>query len=198
MSKRLPPGTAPHAANIINVFRRARPEQLAEGLEWYADAHSLARALSPLDVDRGAGVLAALSPVTPWSRNVTLAARAFADGQASGTLEPNVRKANRILTGEHWRDVLSGNKVRAFAACIADPAGADAVVIDRHAFDVAVGRTTDDAARRVLARVGVYGRFVKAYRRAASVLGYSPSQVQAVAWVVWRDALSADGKPRAR
>lgn len=187
MPKRLPAGTAPHASKILATFRRATDDQLAAGVAWYADAHSVALALDPQDVHRAAGVLAALSPRMPWDRNVLLAARTYADGQASGTLGGNCRKAERILNGERWQDVLGGDKVRAFAATIADPTDPDAVVIDRHAFDVAVGRVTDDATRSVLSRKGVYERFAAEYRKVARTVGLSPAQVQAVCWVVWRE-----------
>lgn len=186
-TRTLAPEVTPTAANIIAIFRKATPAQLAEGLEWYADAHSLAVALDPQNVLRAAGVISALSPKQPWGRNVTLATRTYADGQASGTLGFCVRAANRIMSGESVDDVLRGDKTNAFAHVIADPTDPHAVVVDRHAFDIAVGRVTDDETRNVLSRKGVYAIFADAYREAARVLGYSPSQVQAVTWVVWRE-----------
>jgi hypothetical protein len=188
--KALAPEVTPDAANIIRIFREADDAQLAEGLAWYADAHSLAVALDSDDVLRAAGVIAALSVKQDWSRNVILAARAFADGHASGTLGFCVKAADRILAGEHVDTVLRGDKTNNFAHVIADPTDAHAVVIDRHAFDIALGRVTDDETRGILSRKGVYDTFADAYREAAAVLGYSPSQVQAVTWVVWRQTVT--------
>jgi hypothetical protein len=68
----------------------------------------------------------------------------------------------------------------------------DAVVVDRHAFDIAVGRVTNNETRYALGRKGVYGSFAKAYVRAAKTIAretgmdVSASQVQAVTWTVWR------------
>lgn len=184
--KPLAPEVTPDAAHIIRVFRDATESQMAEGLAWYADAHTLAVALDSRNPLRAAGVIAALSVKQDWSRNVVLATRAFAEGHASGTLGFCVKAADRILAGESVDDVLKGDKTNNFAHVIADPTDAHAVVVDRHAFDIALGRVTDDETRGILSRKGVYDTFADAYREAAAVLGYSPSQVQAVTWVVWR------------
>lgn len=196
--KPLPADLTPVVQNIVNMFWSATDEDMAAGLAWYAMAHSIAAELDPDDVRIGAGVIAALSPQLGWSENVRLARKAFADDRASGHTGSNVNKANRILW--HYMDpldVLGGQKVRAFYTAIVEPEHTTAVVIDRHAFDIAVGRVTDGATRGVLARVGVYELFADAYREAArritSELGdyygrraVSPSAVQAVTWLAWR------------
>lgn len=181
----------PNSANIIRVWKQATVAELAEGMAWYSDAHALAVKLSPESPKHAAGVIAALSPMMGWGQNVNLAVRAYADGQASGALFSNVAKANRILAGEAPEDVLGGDKVRAFYGVIADPSS-DAVVVDRHAFDIAVGRVTNNVSRQALGRKGVYGSFAQAYVRAAKAISretgmdVSASQVQAVTWTVWR------------
>lgn len=181
----------PNSANIVRVWEQATVQELAEGMDWYRDAHALAVKLSPSDPASAAGVIAALSPMMDWGQNVNLAVRAYRDGQASGALFSNVAKANRILAGERPEDVLGGNKVRAFYGVIADPSS-DAVVVDRHAFDIAVGRVTNNVTRHALGRKGVYESFATAYVRAAKTISkatgmdVSASQVQAVTWTVWR------------
>jgi hypothetical protein len=177
----------PSTAKILKVYRAATDDQIGRGTSWYADAHSLALALDPKNPRRAAGVIAALSPLMPWDRNVTSAVRAYADGFASGALPNSVKAANRILRGEDPDEVLGGDKVRAFFATIADPAGAETVVVDRHAFDIAVGKTTDDKTRGMLSRKGVYESFAAAYVRAARTVGIAPSQMQAITWVVHRE-----------
>jgi hypothetical protein len=177
----------PSTTRILKVYRQATDDQIGRGMSWYADAHSFARALDPTDPARAAGVIAALSPLTPWDRNMVLASRAYADGFASGTMGNSLRAADRILAGERPLDVLKGSKVRAFYKTIVDPTGTDAVAIDRHAFDIAVGRITDNDTRSALSRKGVYASFERAYVRAAAILGVAPSQVQAVTWVVHRE-----------
>jgi hypothetical protein len=122
----------------------------------------------------------------PWQRNVDLAVKCFAEGGLSGgCLSANVAKANRIMNGEDPLRVLSGDKVRAFFAGIMDTA--EVVCIDRHAFDIAVGRSTDDKTRKVLKSKRVYAAFSDAYIAAAKVAGVSPTVMQSTTWVIWRN-----------
>lgn len=184
--------TRPLASNILDVYRDATVREQSEGRDWYADAHALAVKLDPENPARAAGVLAALSPQTGWGRNVRLAARAYADGYASGTLGRSVRAADAILAGADPDSVLRGPKVNAFYRSIADPTDVEPVVIDRHAFDIAVGRETGDVAREQLTRVGQYERWARAYRRAARTIteetgiDTTAAQVQAITWLAWR------------
>jgi hypothetical protein len=179
----------PTVANVLKVYRSATDAQLAEGIRWYDDAHSLAVALDRDNVKRSAGVIAALSPMMPWGRNVALATRAYADGFASGCLKTSCAKADAILAGADPIDVVGkGDKVRNFYLNIlnpSDPCGG--VTVDRHAFDIAVGRVTDDATRGVISRKGVYDAFADVYREAARIAGIGSAQMQAVTWVVWRE-----------
>lgn len=180
-----------NSANIVRVWEQATVKEMSEGMDWYRDAHALAVKLSPESPRHAAGVIAALSPMMDWGQNVNLAVRAYRDGYASGALSQSVAKATRILNGEDPEDVLGGNKVRAFYGVIADPSS-DAVVVDRHAFDIAVGRVTNNDSRHALGRKGVYESFANAYVRAAKTISkqtgmdVSASQVQAVTWTVWR------------
>lgn len=182
------------AENIIEVFKRASDEQLLEGLEWYADAAAIAISLANGDIGKGAGVLAALSPQKNWGENVNLAARAFKNGKASGHVGNATGKADRIMAGESWQEVLpEGVKTWHFARCI-QAAGEDAwsVCVDRHAIDIALGRYGTDESRKVLDRKGGYDLVADCYRQAAAMLadagfvGITAAQVQAVTWVVWR------------
>lgn len=156
---------------------------------------------------RAVAVIAVLSPQVHWDRNVEMARRAYevhasaengaylAVENARSTwpgLKVNFDKAIRILDGEKPEDVVSGPKVTAFYRAINDPTDPRGVVIDRHAFDVAVGRVMDDKTRGiVLGRAGAYDAFVRAYERATVHLrafypGITPAEVQAVTWVAWR------------
>jgi hypothetical protein len=175
------------ARNILAVYADASDDERQAGREWYADAHTLARELDPDNVERAAGVIAALSPRLSWDLNARYARQAYADGRASGGLKANTDKATRILAGEPPANVLGGRKVTAFADNIARPGTSERVTIDRHAFDIARGRVTSDAEREILSRKGVYDVFCEAYRRVAHDLGdISPAQLQAVTWVAWR------------
>lgn len=176
-----------YVGNIISVYRRATPAQVAEGRRWYREAHQLAAAMSGDDPWAGAGVLAALSPQTPWTRNIELARQAFATGRARGHTGNALAKAERIMRGEHPLTVLPReSKTWHFCRAIGDPDDPDAVVIDRHAHDIAVGERYG-ARDRGLSKPRRYALLARAYREAARLVGTSPSTVQAITWVVWRE-----------
>jgi hypothetical protein len=171
---------------IIAIYRAATAAQLAEGTDWYSAARTFSIGLAErygLTLEQAAGIVAAISPRLPWDRNMAYADLLMRTGDCP-TLKGNKAKAVRILSGERPLDVLGGAKVRAFyLAILGDP---DAVVVDRHAFDVAYGAVTDDRTRKALDRVGGYDGYANAYRAAATALGTTAVVVQAVTWVVWR------------
>lgn len=178
--------------NIKRVYANARPEHVAEGIAWYDTAWSLALRLDPEHPTRAAGVIAALSPLTPWDRNVWLAEQTYAPGGLTGgTLGPNVIKANAIRNGADPLLVLGGSKVRAFFAGIVARGAADDVCVDRHAYDIAVGKRYGKAERPGLQSKDGYARLADAYVRAARSLGIGPQTLQAVTWVAWRDGVTA-------
>jgi|SRR6478735_5705048 len=170
--------------NIMSVYRRATADEIAGGMDWYERANALALELSPGDAWRGAGVLAAFSPMRQWPVNVKHARDCFATGTASGHTGTMNRIAQRIYDGEHALDVLNGDKTRAFCAAIADPFGSTIATIDRHAHDVAAGRVFSDSERKIGKRV--FRAMSAAYVECADYLGVSVAQVQAITWVVWR------------
>jgi hypothetical protein len=160
-------------------------------------------------VERAVAVIAVLSPRLSWSKNVELARWIYGEVSLALTnppapvwsrsvldrfpgLKANGKKALSILLGIAPEDVVSGPKVTAFFHAIANPNDPRGIVIDRHAFDVAVGRVMDDRTRGiVLGRKGAYAQFVRAYERAAEQLqeefpGITPAEVQAITWVAWR------------
>lgn len=183
---------APTTRNITKIFRQTTTDDRIAGLSWYATAREVAQTLDPHDPARAAAVLAVLSPRTSWPLNVRLAQDAYA-GRKVGALGANVRKAAAIIAGGDPEEIVSGSKVRAFWRTIVDPTDARAVVIDRHAFDVACDRVTDDATRgRYLGRVGKYDELCDLYRRAAKIISretgqtWTPAAVQATTWTYWR------------
>lgn len=160
-------------------------------------------------IERAVAVIAVLSPRLSWPKNVELTRWVYAETHAALTnppapvwtksvldrfpgLKANGKKALSILVGTPPEDVVSGPKVTAFFHAIANPNDPRGIVIDRHAFDVAVGRVMDDRTRGiVLGRKGAYESFVRAYERAAEQLqaefpGITPAEVQAITWVAWR------------
>lgn len=179
-----------YVQNIIAVFESATPDQESSGRTWYATAHQIADMMTEGDVRTGAGLLAALSPQTSWWLNVELATDAYESGTPSRHVADALSKANRILAGVDPAEVLPmDRKTGHFYRCILDPSDPEAVCIDRHAHDIAVGKPFG-AEERGLSSKGRYALIAHCYREAAQRLGELPQTVQAVTWVVWRDRLA--------
>jgi hypothetical protein len=186
--------------NITRVFREASQEDLEAGARWYGEANELARELDPQDPRRAAAVLAVLSPQVSWPRNVAMAREVYATGATRG-LGANIAKALRLIAGEDPEIVVKGLKVTAFWLSICDPVDARAVVIDRHAFDIAYGRVTDDKTREEFLRIkGNYAKIVRMYESAARIVTrdrvefgevWTGTEVQAATWVAWRRTKAA-------
>lgn len=178
-------------ANILACYQAASPDQRADGMTWYDEAHALATELAATtdhDVLRAAGVIAAISPRMSWDLNERLARKAYADkGVTGGMLGVSVRKANAIYHGADVLTTLKAPKTQAFALCIAEPGHESAVVVDRHAMSIAYGRQVEDDEVAALSLKGRYDLFADAYRTVAAMVGLTPAQVQAITWVYWRE-----------
>ena len=178
--------TQPSMENIIKAYLSAAPNDIEDGMSWYDSANTLARTLSPEDTARGAGVIAALSPLTSWPLNVRRAHEVFNTGTTSG-LKRNVSKAVRIFNGETPLDVLSGPKVRSFYLNIMGQDTLESVTVDRHAIDVAYGMVMDDKQRAMAIRGKAgYSKIAQLYLDAAQSLNITGAQLQAITWVYWR------------
>lgn len=200
--------------NVIRVYDASNELQRQRGVHWYENERQYARALadthwrkgSPRTVDTACGILAALSPMVPWEYAKQLALITYRENGLDGGHYGQFReKANRIYLGEDPREVLGGPKVRAFYTALGsggtDP---DAVVVDRHAAHAAVGDVLTTPQRRKLLYEGVYHSgyetVANTYRAATRIinqdeqLSLTPSQLQAIVWVTWRDwLLGEDG-----
>ena len=194
-----------HVKNIVDKYKTASPELLKGGSEWYERAHEEAKKVGRGDVRRGAGIIAAISPLSDWDRNVAEAHELRKTGNIQSALIPdNVVKAQRIHAGEDPDEVLGGHKVRNFFANIHDPSNKEPVTIDRHAYDIAMGHPFVGTGRKStprggggkmspdvgLSAMGRYQHFVHAYKKASENLGVEiPNKAQAVSWVAHRGQL---------
>jgi hypothetical protein len=182
--------------NIVHKYRSASPEMVQGGHDWYNHAHEVAAKIGQGNVERGAGVIAALSPQTGWGRNLHLAHELMTTGTTKHTKD-SIVKAQRIREGEHPLEVLGGQKVRSFYQNISNPNDPHVVTVDRHAHDIAIGipfRGTAKAAEKApnlgLGAKGRYEHFSEAYKAAAHELGVEhPHKVQATTWVTHRGAI---------
>lgn len=168
----------------MSVYRRALFCEIVNGTGWYARARDLALELSPDDVWRGAGVIAALSPMKEWSLNVRLARDAFATGKATGHFGGQCAKANRIMAGENPLDVLGGKKTLSFCEAIATGGRGEIATIDGHAYDAAMGKSHAWETRRI--NKGDFDTIASAYREVADYLGIAVNDLQAIVWVAWK------------
>lgn len=192
MRAQLPVSDRTLVRNIIRTYKAASDAERAEGVEWYAQAFRLALEVDPEHPTRAAGIIAALSPLTPWDRNVFLVRETYrTNGLQGGTLGKNRDKANRILQGEDPLLVLKGAKVRAFFAGIVSSGASSDVCVDRHAYDLAVGKRYGKNERPGLSSKDGYARIADAYCRAAKRLGVGPQELQAITWVAWRNMAAA-------
>jgi hypothetical protein len=194
-----------HVQNILKKHDEATKELKEGGSKWYEKAHEEAKKVGSGDVRKGAGIIAALSPLTDWDRNVQQAHEMKKTGYVSNALIPqNVEKAHRIMAGEDPHEVLGGHKVRSFFENIHDPSNPEHVTVDRHAYDIAMGHPFVGTGRKTtprggggkmspdigLSALGRYQHFVQAYKHASQELGEPvPNKTQAISWVAHRGAL---------
>lgn len=172
-------------ANVLSVYDRATDEAYAAGIHWYDRAHALALELTPGDIWKGAGILAAFSPQKKWKQNVKLARSAVETGNAHGSTMLFNGWAQRILDGEHTLDVLKSPKVRAFAQTIAT-GNSDWAVIDVHAQDIHYGRRRTEKQRPSISKAGRYMRISDAFIEASNLAGIPVAHMQAITWVQWQ------------
>lgn len=200
------------AANVLKVYDASTEAERAQGMRWYADAHTLATAIGHGDTAKGAGLLAAYSPQTAWPANMFNAAHAVELGRALGPGDGMIThamqaNAQEVLDGEPLDTVFGKNrapKIRAFAHLIAN--GGDSpddttgnVVIDRHAMSAAMGVRLPkvDADKAPIGTDRYYQHVADAYRAAAAEATrrgtpISPHQMQAITWLHQQAANQAE------
>jgi hypothetical protein len=168
------------AARIAAAWRQA-PEHWEAGASWYPSARAEAAAMSPGDIARGAGVIAALSPRAHWNVYRRWAREILAAADAGASEPPAVGiglfrdRAWRIAQGAEPLDVLQGPKVRAFYRAIL---GEPIPVVDVWAARV--------AGWNGQIKPPTYEALTAAYERAAGILGVNPSTLQAATWIAAR------------
>lgn len=187
------PAHADGVAMIAAVWRAASADDMRHGLRWYADARRIAGAVGRTAGFRGkratsvgAGILAALSPAFDWDASIAPAFDVANGGTVVSATGANMTKAADIAAGGDPLEILVGDKVRAFYACIMAAGDADTVCIDRHAMAIVAGRKLSGGERGAIENVGVYDAVAAMYVDAAAALGVPAPMVQAVTWVAWR------------
>ena len=207
-----------HHDNIIKHYNQATAEEHHNGHTWYSDAHHMAKVISkdtntPMHIV--AGLISNYSPQTQWHTNIMTASKVAREkralgGKGSGVFADERQKAaaHRLLNGEHYNQVIKGQKTHAFAHLIEHGGNKEPdkphVVVDRHAYSVAAGSRITDAAfgqTKLKTKKG-YGAVADAYHKAAKHLSEQhgvaihPHQVQATTWLV-RQRLNSDEEHQA-
>lgn len=172
-------------ANILAVYDRSGVDQRAQGMTWYTNAHDLAGQAGGGDYTKGAGVIAALSANTGWSRNAQLA-KDLSEGKEVKHFSQVLAKVTAIMIGDDPMTVLGkGLKTRNFYRNMLDPADPQPVTVDRHAHDIARGAAWGNKGRG-LSTPKRYDVLAGVYREAAALRGILPCQMQATTWCQWR------------
>jgi hypothetical protein len=178
-----------YVRNIISAYHAATPAQKRRGRSWYRTAHDLAVLMTDGHARKGAGVIAALSANKSWADNVRLAERCLS-GDIAGHTRVMLDKVAAIMAGADPTSVLPMDlKTGQFYRCILNPSDPDAVVIDRHAHDIAIGEVWGSRSRG-LSSAKRYALIAHAYREASARLGMLPQTLQAITWVRQTESLA--------
>jgi hypothetical protein len=185
-------------ANVVRAYKESTPQEKAQGMRWYADAHLLATKMADGDTRKGAILLSSYSSQVSWPVDMFNAARAAeenralgpGDGMISGDMQANAQEA---LDGASVDEALQAPKTLAFARLIehgGDEPGdtLGQVVIDRHALSVAMGERLPDKTQVPIGKARYHEYVADQYREAARQLNaegikIAPHQLQAVTWI---------------
>ncbi|AYP28057.1 hypothetical protein vBLenPICBM1__5 [Lentibacter phage vB_LenP_ICBM1] len=190
---------AQHVRNILKLYRQATQEDTANGVEWYARAERMAKAIAEdagLPLPTVIGVMAALSPNNRWERNCKDAAtmcQAWVAGESMDSFKVSCyntmkQKAWDILDlgltdDEDILSHLNGQKIRSFYSNIR---GLDEVTIDGHALNIARGKREGLTSDKTNMGKREYRDLQVAYVKAAKRVKIKPHVLQAITWTTWK------------
>lgn len=187
---------AQYVNNLQAVYRQATSEDKRAGVFWYRRARTAVQRIASdygLDTDTVARVVAVLSPINKWERNIKdarMMVRAYVNGDnfdsvRVATFHTNKAKAAAILNG--CPEALKGRKVTEFYRAIMGDT--DAVTIDGHMMNAMRGTYVGMASQTISPTE--FRAMQAAIRHAARRRQYagqrlSPAELQAIVWVVQR------------
>ena len=192
-------------SNIVGVYLLSNSVEKGDGIEWYARAMIAAQTISNstgVNVNKVAGVIAALSPNNRWERNLIDAeyvCKVYINGDVEDVMNVKVctygkmlLKAVNFLQCDNISEIptiLNGRKIRAFYECIIGKS--DSVVVDGHAYSIWIG---ERLTMKQVPNIGIklYASITADYIAATQEINDKfntnllPFQVQAVTWVTWK------------
>lgn len=181
------------SVNLTAWAQTATPNDIADGLTWYPKARGFAidkAKFYQVSLQTVCGVISALSPAISWQQNLLNTETVLQAIKQSyepenvtvTTYNANKHKAFSIAKQDAveftTRAFAKANKTANFYRNLLG--WRDSVTVDRHAISAAIGHNTINLT---LAR---YEVIADAYKLTAKTLGYSPSELQAIVWVVYR------------
>ena len=190
--------------NIIAIRRKAKPEDVADGIAWYAKAYEECRILAErfdLPIHMVVGVVSALSPNNRWATNIINARDVIEtwdygyapDTVSVCTYNAMKLKAFAVLDGgsktiDEVKAILNGKKIVCFFENIL---GEDTCTIDGHARNIAYNQRVNLTDAKTSIGVKEYAELQEAYLEATKRLRYQNKrpksyELQAVTWVAWR------------
>jgi hypothetical protein len=168
---------------IADVRNAATSEDVFNGTNWYPYGRTLSQHVGELAGYEvmadliGAGIIAALSPMTSWGLNVINAIKC-ASGEPFGTLALSKERAERIRAGESFAEVLTPRtKTMNFAHNLSGNLWP--VTIDRWALRVAGVKGISMTPKQ-------YDLVADAYRAVAEAYDEMPATTQAITWCTIR------------
>ena len=189
--------------NILSIYDMATPEEVREGVVWYAQALAACKRISidnGLPLNTVVGVTAALSPNNKWTRNIVNARdmiEAYVKGDSIESFKVSTytkmkEKAWSILDCSRVSDleiieILKGQKIISFFENIM---GYDGCTIDGHARNIAYAERIGLTGAIYIGKKE-YKILQEEYVKAASMRTTNGRplkafEMQAVTWVTWR------------
>ena len=188
-----------YVRNILKLYRQATQEDTINGVEWYARAERMAKAIAQdagLPLPTVIGVMSALSPNNRWERNCKDAATMCQAWQTGESMDSFKVSCYNTMKAKAWaildlgltddEDILShlnGQKIRSFYSNIR---GLDEVTIDGHALNIARGKREGLTSDKTNMGKREYRELQAAYVRAAKRVDVKPHVLQAITWTTWK------------
>jgi len=180
-------------SNYEKLFEYAKKMELLEdGRLWYHKAkHEIdtISAISGIDRQTIAAIIAVLSPRTEWEHNLDAAYQLIVNKnkQFYRGFKTNLRKALKILKTKNLE--LKGYKVNCFYKNLLG--NLDEITIDSHMIAAYYfpHDKMDDMKQIIkwhFAKVERQEKFRQEIKRLAEKYGYKPAEMQAIIWLAWK------------
>ncbi len=175
-----------HVQNVVSVILEATPDELEAGKLWYSIyAENIVNygKLQGLTADQSLALFAVLSQRAKigrnWSNFKIVASSRSCDGTVCVFGQMRTKCLAILADDAHpWRYV-GGDKITSFYRNLSG--NPEPVTFDRHAISAVYNQMIDQVNGHAQ-----YAYCEHVFWQAAAIVGLTPRQTQAVAWVVWR------------